>query len=77
MTWACSPIYPRIMSDRGEHKNFAEYFACKAKLFGQSRIGIVNADDRYARKAAALGRCPIRSYGIKNPADYRAAGDIL
>lgn len=57
----------------GEHKNFAEYFACKAKLFGQSRIGIVNADDRYARKAAALGRCPIRSYGIKNPADYRAA----
>lgn len=57
----------------GEHKNLAEYFACKAKLFRQSRIGIVNADDRYARKAAALGRCPIRSYGIKNSADYRAA----
>ena len=57
----------------GEHKSLAEYFACKAKIFRQSRIGIVNADDPYARKAAALGRCPIRSYGIQNFADYRAA----
>lgn len=56
----------------GEHKNLAEYFACKARLFRQSRVGIINADDKYARKAAALGRCPIRSYGIQNIADYRA-----
>lgn len=56
----------------GEHKNMEEYFHCKATLLKRSRIGIINADDAYARKAARLGRCPVRSYGVQSQCDYRA-----
>ncbi len=59
----------------GEHANFAEYLACKAKIFNQSRIGLINADDQFARKAAARYGCKIRSYGIKMNADY-SGGNI-
>lgn len=56
----------------GEHKNMEEYFACKADLLKRSRIGIVNADDAYARRAAKQGKCSIRSYGVGVPCGYRA-----
>lgn len=55
-----------------EHSSFEEYVECKAKLFNQCRIGIVNADDEYTDKIIANCSCDIEKYGIKNPADIRA-----
>lgn len=66
-------VFTNISPDHigpGEHASFAEYLACKAKIFDKCRIGLINADDRFAKKAAARYGCKIRSYGIKMQADY-------
>ncbi len=55
----------------GEHADFAEYLACKAQLFRQCRTGIVNADDPWAGEITARASCPVLTYGIDRPADFR------
>ncbi len=69
-------IFTNISPDHigpGEHADFAEYLRCKSLIFAKSRMGIINADDRFARKAAAKYGCKVRSYGIWNKADYQAS----
>lgn len=71
-------VFTNISPDHigaGEHKDFAEYLSCKAMLLKRSRIGIVNADDRLVCRAAASSGCRIRTFGIKEKADY-AAGEL-
>ena len=59
-----------------EHEDFDDYLNCKAMLFKQCEIGIVNADDKYTGDILKDNSCKvISSYGIENTADYMA-GDI-
>ncbi|MDR1123526.1 MAG: UDP-N-acetylmuramoyl-L-alanyl-D-glutamate--2,6-diaminopimelate ligase [Elusimicrobiota bacterium] len=66
------------------HNNFENYFAAKLKLFEnlagpqnvkQNRAAIINIDDEYGQKLAALlkGRVKVITYGIDRPADFTAA----
>ncbi len=41
----------------GEHADAGEYFRCKAKLFGQCMIGILNGDDPCSGAVAGASRC--------------------
>lgn len=41
----------------GEHKDAAEYFLSKAKLFRQCRIGMFHADDKKSGEMASLADC--------------------
>ncbi len=71
-------VFTNISPDhigKDEHKDFAEYMACKGMLFRQCRIGIVNADDRNTEKVIEGHTCSIETYGIDNAeADLRAVG---
>ena len=55
-----------------EHESFEEYLECKAKLFKQCRVGIVNSDDKHTARIVEGARCKIESYGISDKADIRA-----
>lgn len=46
----------------GEHKDVEEYFRCKAKLFRQCRLGILNAEDPKSRAMASLSGCESLSF---------------
>ena len=53
-----------------EHADFEEYLSCKARIFAQSRLGIINADDPHAKElcAAQEGRSDgfrMYRYGIE------------
>ena len=52
-----------------EHADFDEYLSCKAKIFAQSKTGIINADDPHAPEliAAQKGRENFRmvTYGMQ------------
>lgn len=56
----------------GEHADFAEYLACKGRLFRQCRVGIVNADDLHWRQVLQGHTCRVETYGIEQAADLRA-----
>ena len=45
------------------HKSMEDYFRCKASLFSQCALGIVNADDPYARRLQGEAPCPMISVG--------------
>ena len=53
------------------HLDMESYFQAKQRLFAQCERGLVNADDPYGRRILASG--PFRSYGLEQPADYRAS----
>ncbi len=55
-----------------EHASFEEYLECKAKLFKQCKVGIVNADDKHTKKVIENCICSIETYGISPDADLRA-----
>ena len=55
-----------------EHDTFEEYLECKARLFNQCKIGIINADDQYTDKIIANADCKIETYGCTQNADLRA-----
>ncbi len=57
----------------GEHADFAEYMACKRKLFCQCRTGIFNQDDPYWQEMQRGGSFnQIITYGFSGQADYQA-----
>ncbi|MDO4266625.1 MAG: UDP-N-acetylmuramoyl-L-alanyl-D-glutamate--2,6-diaminopimelate ligase [Eubacteriales bacterium] len=62
-----------------EHADFEEYLSCKAKIFGQSKTGVINADDPHAAELceAQAGRTDgfrMITYGMENEtADLRAS----
>lgn len=56
----------------GEHKDFNEYIACKAKLFSQCKVGILNADDSHLKEVLVGHTCQVETYGLNEQADLRA-----
>jgi UDP-N-acetylmuramoyl-L-alanyl-D-glutamate--2,6-diaminopimelate ligase len=55
-----------------EHQNFEEYRACKAKLFGQCRYAVLNANDPNWKKMLTDSDCEFATFGNVETADYIA-----
>ena len=55
-----------------EHESFEDYLNCKAKLFKQCKVGIVNADDKHTKDILRGAICKVESYGIGDNADIKA-----
>lgn len=55
-----------------EHKDFADYLRCKAMLFKQCRVGILNADDAHVGQILEGHTCKVETYGVEKEADLRA-----
>ena len=69
-------IFTNIEPDHiapGEHADFDEYLACKAMLFRQCRVGIVNCDDAHWRKITEGHTCTLETYGFDAEADLRGS----
>lgn len=49
-----------------EHGSFEEYAACKALLFKQCKVGIVNGDDPYVDIITKGHTCALETYGLKD-----------
>lgn len=58
-----------------EHSSFEQYLSCKAMLFKQCRIGIVNGDDEHVDKILENATCKVEKYGL-NPGNDIIADDI-
>lgn len=56
-----------------EHKSFEEYLQCKAMLFRQCRLGIMNADDEHLGAILEGHTCRVETFGFDEKADYRAS----
>ena len=69
-------IFTNIEPDHigpNEHASFAEYLDCKARLFSQCRLGIVNVDDVHYQDVLKYHTCRVETYGFSETADIRAA----
>lgn len=60
-----------------EHKDFAEYLSCKAKLFTQCKKGFANLDDEHFAEVTAQAVCPVQTFGLNEKADLRASDIAL
>jgi len=54
------------------HGTFEKYYEAKLKLFQQSEVSVINADDQYGRKMMDNVKNPIISYSEVNQADVVA-----
>ena len=73
-------IFTNFSSDHigdSEHKDMAEYLACKALLFQRCKTGIINIDDENAEGVTEGHTCEIETYGYSEKADLVAHGDEL
>ena len=69
-------IFTNIEPDHigpNEHTDFAEYLDCKAMLFQQCKVGIVNCDDPHWEKIVKNHICELETYGFDENADLRAS----
>ncbi len=55
-----------------EHSSFEQYLSCKAMLFKQCRIGIVNGDDVHTDKVLEGSSCKVEMYGTSERCELRA-----
>ena len=60
-----------------EHKNLAEYMACKSMLFRRCKTGIFNVDDPNWEGVAKGHTCAVETYGFSKNAELRASGEHL
>ncbi len=51
------------------HETMENYMEAKAKLFSQSRHGVINIDDAYGEEIRKKAKCPVMTYGTINAAD--------
>lgn len=68
-------IFTNIEPDHigpNEHKDFEDYLNCKAMLFRQCRVGIVNKDDAHWEAVTQGHTCELETYAIDSDADLRA-----
>lgn len=68
-------IFTNIEPDHigpNEHASFEEYMECKAMLFKQCRLGIVNGDDAHVEDILKDCTCKVEKYGFAEDADIRA-----
>ena len=73
-------IFTNFSSDHigdSEHKDMAEYLACKSLLFKRCKQGIINIDDENAEAIIEGHTCSIETYGYSENADLVAHGDEL
>ena len=55
-----------------EHKDFEDYMRCKAMLFRQCKLGLINGDDAHYEEIIKDHTCRIETYGFKEGADLQA-----
>lgn len=68
-------IFTNLSEDHigpNEHSDFQDYLNCKALLFKQCKVGIVNADDAYVDQIIAQATCQIETFGLEKDADLKA-----
>ncbi|MBP6044577.1 MAG: Mur ligase family protein [Microgenomates group bacterium] len=53
------------------HITYEKYLLTKAKLLKRSKIGIINRDDTSFEKLKTILKNKIKTYGLKNDADYK------
>lgn len=82
--WFDTAVFTNLQRDHLDfHKTFENYFLAKQKLFENladpknpkpHKTAVINIDDPYGRRLAELlkGRVRVVTYGLDNPADYRA-----
>lgn len=56
-----------------EHASFEEYLQCKAMLFRQCRLGIMNADDGHLAEILKGHTCKVETFGFREDADFCAS----
>jgi UDP-N-acetylmuramoyl-L-alanyl-D-glutamate--2,6-diaminopimelate ligase len=69
-------IFTNIEPDHigeNEHASFEDYLNCKAMLFKQCRVGIVNCDDKHWEQVVSDHTCQLETYGFSEKADLRAS----
>lgn len=69
-------IFTNIEPDHiapGEHADFAEYLSCKAMLFRQCKVGIINSDDKHWKQIIEGHTCSLETYGFAEGADLRGS----
>lgn len=55
-----------------EHADFAEYLACKARLFTQCKKGFANIDDEHYGEIVKNADCPVDTFGLDEKAALAA-----
>ena len=60
-----------------EHSSFEEYLQCKAMLFKQCRLGILNADDPHLEEILQGHTCQVETFGFGDQADFCASDTKL
>lgn len=60
-----------------EHKDMQEYLECKALLFKQCRLGLINIDDEKADEITKDCTCEIETYGFSDKAMLTAKNESL
>ena len=68
-------IFTNLSKDHigpNEHSSFEEYMMWKSKLFTMCKVGIYNADDKYAKVMQENAVCEAITYGIRENSDYMA-----
>lgn len=61
----------------GEHKDFADYLSCKAKLFRNCAHAVVNIDDEYTPAILVGAKCSIEGYGIRGETELNTEVPLL
>lgn len=56
-----------------EHESFEDYLRCKAMLFRQCRLGILNADDKHLEEILKGHTCEVETFGFDKKADFCAS----
>lgn len=62
-----------------EHKDFDDYLNCKARLFSQCDVGLINIDDEHYKEIIQSATCEIRTFSMMNTsdeADYYGANAV-
>ena len=68
-------IFTNLSEDHigpNEHTDFDNYLECKAMLFSQCKVGIVNADDPYVDRIVEHATCEVETFGLESKADLKA-----
>jgi UDP-N-acetylmuramoyl-L-alanyl-D-glutamate--2,6-diaminopimelate ligase len=69
-------IFTNIEPDHigpNEHSSFENYLECKAMLFKQCKVGIVNCDDKHWKAVVKDHTCKLETYGFSDDADLKAS----
>lgn len=59
-----------------EHKDFEDYLSCKALLFRQCKVGILNGDDKHCEEILKNHTCQVETFGFAENNDLRAVNYI-